>query len=98
LTWWTKFDSRVDIDGAAAEAWHRHITLAMLAAAFPAVTAHTERGRTPPRPQKRRQNRSRSADPVTLQRNQLALGHSHPPGAPTNTRPALVSLAPRRPS
>ncbi|MCE7004284.1 IS701 family transposase [Kibdelosporangium philippinense] len=31
-------------------AWYRHITLAMLAAAFLAVTAHTERIRTPPPP------------------------------------------------
>jgi SRSO17 transposase len=59
------------------DAWYRHITLSMLAAAFLTVTAHHERIRDQKRGSPARPKRP---DPLILQRNSTTLGHSNPTG------------------
>jgi SRSO17 transposase len=62
-------------------AWYRHITLSMLAAAFLAITACTEQLRA----QKAHHQQRRAPNSLVLQRNPTALGHpdtSRPPAPP----------------
>jgi hypothetical protein len=71
------------------DSWYRHITLCMLAAAFLAVTAHTNNSAI----KKGHHQRQRVPDPPVLQRNPATVGHTHPPHPFPSPHPPLVPLA-----